>query len=559
MFISRRTKIILQRAAFFMMRDLLHCSRWLSIGWRKLIFAGAIVTMAGFVLHIWLLSQPVTVPSHSSLNGSMQLSESLNVARTEQFQHITATPIRNSSVQVIQKMRKRRRGEELKVIASPPLPPPATPPSRLQRHIWTLSSSEALVFAKREIQHAPVNIEDPELYAPVFQNVYVFKRYISYIREALSFFCFKILAFNSSVYFKKLFSFYSVNNVNRYSIFRIISFDEFRSYELMEMILKVYVYREGKRPIFHQPQLKGIYASEGWFMKLMEANSHFVTRDPGKAHLFYLPYSVYQLGRTLYKPNSHDIGSLANHLRDWVNFIAAKYPFWNRTHGSDHFFVACHDWGPYTTTSHKELKENAIKALCNADTSEGIFKAGHDVSLPETTIRTPRRPHRYIGARNRVSQRPILAFFAGFMHGRVRPILLKYWRKDEDMKIHGHLPVHVARNMSYIQHMKSSKYCICPMGFEVNSPRIVESIYYECVPVIIADNFVLPLSEVLDWSAFSIVVAEKDIPKLKEILLAIPLRKYLRMQANVEPNSGCPVIVNLLGLKLVPEVNKPSS
>ncbi|XP_031247876.1 probable glycosyltransferase At5g03795 [Pistacia vera] len=482
MFISRRTKIILQRAAFFMMRDLLHCSRWLSIGWRKLIFAGAIVTMAGFVLHIWLLSQPVTVLSHSSLNGSIQLSESLNVARTEQFQHITATPIRNSSVQVIEKMRKRRRGEELKVIASPPLPPPATPPSRLQRHIWTLSSSEALVFAKREIQHAPVNIEDPELYAPVFQNVSVFKR----------------------------------------------------SYELMEMILKVYVYREGKRPIFHQPQLKGIYASEGWFMKLMEANSHFVTRDPGKAHLFYLPYSVYQLGRTLYKPNSHDIGSLANHLRDWVNFIAAKYPFWNRTHGSDHFFVACHDWGPYTTTSHKELKENAIKALCNADTSEGIFKAGHDVSLPETTIRTPRRPHRYIGARNRVSQRPILAFFAGFMHGRVRPILLKYWRKDEDMKIHGRLPVHVARNMSYIQHMKSSKYCICPMGFEVNSPRIVESIYYECVPVIIADNFVLPLSEVLDWSAFSIVVAEKDIPKLKEILLAIPLRKYLRMQANVK-------------------------
>lgn len=98
------------------------------------------------------------------------------------------------------------------------------------------------------------------------------------------------------------------------------------------------------------------------------------------------------------------------------------------------------------------------------------------------------------------------------------------------MRIFGRLP----RNMSYIQHMKSSKYCICPMGYEVNSPRIVESIYYECVPVIIADNFVLPLSEVIDWSAFSIVVAEKDIPKLKEILLDIPMRKYLRLQANVK-------------------------
>lgn len=72
------------------------------------------------------------------------------------------------------------------------------------------------------------------------------------------------------------------------------------------------------------------------------------------------------------------------------------------------------------------------------------------------------------------------------------------------------------------------------MGYEVNSPRIIEAIYYECVPVIIADNFVLPFSEFLDWSAFSVVVAEKDIPKLKEILTAIPLRRYLAMQINVK-------------------------
>lgn len=72
------------------------------------------------------------------------------------------------------------------------------------------------------------------------------------------------------------------------------------------------------------------------------------------------------------------------------------------------------------------------------------------------------------------------------------------------------------------------------MGCEVNSPRIVEAIYYECVSVIIADNFVPPLNEVLDWGAFSVIVAEKDIPKLKETLLAISLKKYLAMQTNVK-------------------------
>ncbi|PNY07961.1 putative glycosyltransferase, partial [Trifolium pratense] len=352
-----------------------------------------------------------------------------------------------------------------------------------QTDMRLLSPTEALVYAKKEIDHATFVNQDPNLYAPLFRNISVFKR----------------------------------------------------SYELMETTLKVYIYRDGARPVFHKPSLKGIYASEGWFMKLMEENKQFVTKDPDRAHLFYLPYSAHQLEVALYVPESRDLKPLSIFLRDYVNKIAAKYPFWNRTHGSDHFLVACHDWGPYTVTEHKELARNTIKALCNADPSERIFIAGRDISLPETTIREPRRPLRYLGG-NRASLRPILAFFAGGMHGRVRPTLLQYWggEKDEDMKIYKHLPLRVSKKMTYIQHMKSSKYCLCPMGYEVNSPRIVEAIYYECVPVIIADNFVLPLSEVFDWSAFSVVVAEKDIPRLKEILLSIPMRKYVALQNNVK-------------------------
>jgi hypothetical protein len=38
----------------------------------------------------------------------------------------------------------------------------------------------------------------------------------------------------------------------------------------MERILKVYIYQDGRRPIFHTPPLSGIYASEGWFMKLLK-------------------------------------------------------------------------------------------------------------------------------------------------------------------------------------------------------------------------------------------------------------------------------------------------
>lgn len=112
----------------------------------------------------------------------------------------------------------------------------------------------------------------------------------------------------------------------------------------MERVLKIYVYKEGKKPIFHQPILKGLYASEGWFMKLMERNNRYAVKDPRKAHLFYMPFSSRMLEHTLYVRNSHNRTNLRQYLKDYSENIAAKYRFWNRTGGADHFLVACHDW-----------------------------------------------------------------------------------------------------------------------------------------------------------------------------------------------------------------------
>ncbi|CAN6988216.1 hypothetical protein IGI04_001874 [Brassica rapa subsp. trilocularis] len=485
------------------MKELIRSFRRQRIRWRNAFLLGSIMTTIVILLHtptFSIFSDDEETESSSSpiyLNGSLHLNiQIVSEAKVESFPSLTTTPVvkMNSSSEIKRvdeetnlprKRQKRKRRKKTKddLILTDPPPAPRHILSSSERRALSLPPKEALAFAKLEIQRAPEVVNDTELFAPVFRNLSIFKR----------------------------------------------------SYELMELILKVYIYPDGEKPIFHQPHLNGIYASEGWFMKLMESNTQFVTKNPEKAHLFYMPYSVKQLQHAIFVPGSHNIKPLSIFIRDYVNMLSIKYPFWNRTHGSDHFLVACHDWGPYTVSEHPELRQNTIKALCNADLSDGIFVPGRDVSLPETSIRNAGRPLRNIGNGNRVSQRPILAFFAGNLHGRVRPQLLKHWRnKDDEMKIYGPLPHNVARKMTYVQHMKSSKYCLCPMGYEVNSPRIVEAIYYECVPVIIADNFVLPFSEVLDWSAFSVVVPEKDIPRIKEILLEIPMRRYLKMQSNVK-------------------------
>ncbi|KAL7123443.1 hypothetical protein ACP275_01G104900 [Erythranthe tilingii] len=480
------------------------------IDWKKLFLVCSVFTVGSVLIQISSLPYPLAdwispphktvISSYKSLNTTLHIGQSHSLAVGPPLETVRVVPVvyslnslvkQNQSSVIPKKERRvshRRKGRHRvkSIVAdSPPSPPHVVRniPIRLKRYLWSLKPDEALAFIKRDIENASLaEDDDAELYAPLFRNFSTFKR----------------------------------------------------SYEWMEQMLKVYIYKDGESPIFHEPHLFGIYASEGWFMKLMEENKQFVTKDPEKAHLFYLPYSARQLQMAVYVPNSHNLRPLSVFLHGYVNMLAAKYPFWNRTRGSDHFLVACHDWGPYTLKGHNELSRNTIKVLCNADVSEGVFVAGKDVSLPETTIRNPKRPLKNLGG-NRVSQRPILAFFAGNRHGRVRPVLLKHWSdKDDDMRIYGPLPNRVSRLLSYPQHMKSSKYCICPMGFEVNSPRIVEAIYNECVPVIIADNFVPPLNEVLNWDEFSVVVAEKDIPNLKEILLAIPLKRYIVMQTNVK-------------------------
>lgn len=59
---------------------------------------------------------------------------------------------------------------------------------KIQRYIWTLTPIEALLFAKKEIDHAPIITEDAELYAPLFRNISVFKRYNLLIRSGSFFF-----------------------------------------------------------------------------------------------------------------------------------------------------------------------------------------------------------------------------------------------------------------------------------------------------------------------------------------------------------------------------------
>ncbi|KAM7265225.1 hypothetical protein ACFE04_002908 [Oxalis oulophora] len=301
-----------------------------------------------------------------------------------------------------------------------------------------------------------------------------------------------------------------------------------RSYLLMEKLFKIFVYDEGEPPLFHYGTCKTIYSTEGLFISFMETDTKYRTWKQDEAHVYFLPFSVVMILEHLFHPVIRDKAVLERTIVDYVHVISHRYPYWNRSLGADHFMVSCHDWGPRATWYKRELYYHSIRVLCNANTSEH-FNPVKDAPLPEIHLKTGEIEGLIGGLPP--SNRTILAFFAGALHGKLRPALFQHWKeKDNDILVYEKLP----KELSYENMLKKSKYCICPSGHEVASPRIVEAIYAECVPVLISQHYILPFSDVLNWNSFSIQVSVSEIPNLKKILTEIPEEEYIKMQERVK-------------------------
>ncbi|KAL0648173.1 hypothetical protein Bca4012_046464 [Brassica carinata] len=266
-----------------------------------------------------------------------------------------------------------------------------------------------------------------------------------------------------------------------------------QSHREMEKRFKIWTYREGEAPLFHKGPLNDIYAIEGHFMDEIEnGKSRFAATSPEEATVFYIPVGIVNIIRFVYRPYiTYSRDRLQNIVKDYISLVSDRYPYWNRSRGADHFFLSCHDW--------IKIKYGKLGLTHNGEP-----------------------PH----------NRKHLAFFAGGSHGEVRKVLFKHWKgkdKDKDVLVYEYLP----KSMNYTKLMDQAKFCLCPSGWEVASPRIVESLYSGCVPVIIADSYVLPFSDVLNWKTFSVHVSVEKIPEIKKILEAVSEEEYLEMQRRV--------------------------
>ncbi|KAF9613841.1 hypothetical protein IFM89_012389 [Coptis chinensis] len=296
-----------------------------------------------------------------------------------------------------------------------------------------------------------------------------------------------------------------------------------KDYNEMNRSFKIYVYPHKKDdpyahallPVDFEPG--GNYASESYFKKAL-MQSHFITEEPAEADLFFLPFSIARL--------RHDkrvsVGGIPDFVRSYIFNISQKYPYWNRTGGTDHFYVACHSIGRSAMEKAEEVKFNAIQVVCSSSYFLPGYIAHKDASLPQIWPRHGDPPNVAL------SRRKNLAFFAGAINSPVRKKLLEVWKNDSEIYVHfGRLPT------PYSDELLGSKFCLHLKGFEVNTARIGDALYYGCVPVIIANHYDLPFTDILNWKSFSLVVATLDIPLLKKILHRVSSEEYTVLQRNV--------------------------
>lgn len=298
-----------------------------------------------------------------------------------------------------------------------------------------------------------------------------------------------------------------------------------KNYKQMNKSLKIYIYPHQKSDPFANVLLPdtrgspgGNYASESYF-KIALSSSHFITQNPSEADLFFLPFSIASM--------RHDkrigVGGIKNFIKDYISTISHKYPFWNRTGGADHFYVACHSIGSTAMDKAPEVRINAIQVVCSSSYFLQGYTAHKDASIPQIWPRPGAPPTRH------PSKREMLAFYAGAMNSKVREALVKTWMNDTEIGVHRN-----RLKTPYSDSLLGSKFCIHAKGFEVNTARVGDAIYYGCVPVVLADHYDLPFADILDWSRFSVVISTGDIQFLKRILKRIvDSNEYVKLQKNV--------------------------
>ncbi|URE21067.1 Exostosin family [Musa troglodytarum] len=236
---------------------------------------------------------------------------------------------------------------------------------------------------------------------------------------------------------------------------------------------KVFVYelpsKYNKDVVEKDPRcLNHMFAAE-IFMHRFLLTSPVRTLIPEKADWFYIPvYSTCDLTK-----NGLPLPFRSPQMmRSAIQLVASNWLYRNRAEGADHFFIVPHDFG-------------------------ACFHYQEEIAIEHGIM-------------------PLLQ--------RARASLWKTFKNNPLFDISTEHPP------TYYEDMQQAVFCLCPLGWAPWSPGLVEAVIFGCIPVIIADDIVLPFADAIPWEEIAVFAAKEDVPKLDTILTLLPTEIVLRKQ-----------------------------
>ncbi|CAK9206777.1 unnamed protein product [Sphagnum troendelagicum] len=266
------------------------------------------------------------------------------------------------------------------------------------------------------------------------------------------------------------------------------------------------------------------------------------TLNPDEADFFFLP--VYVSCKFSPKTGFPSIGHAPRTIHSAVSLVSSAMPYWNRSKGSDHIFVATHDFGACFHSMEDMAMEQGIPGFMRnsiilqtfGETTWHPCQDVENIQIPPYISPLDIAPYMLPPEEQK---RNIFAFFRGKMEihpknysGRMysRGVRTAIYHRYGRNKL---FYLKRQRAEGYQAELLRSIFCLCPLGWAPWSPRIVESVVFGCVPVIIADNIALPYSHAVDWNAISLKVREIDVPRLAKILLHVAATNLSVIQKNL--------------------------
>ncbi|XP_022753882.1 probable glucuronoxylan glucuronosyltransferase IRX7 [Durio zibethinus] len=286
-----------------------------------------------------------------------------------------------------------------------------------------------------------------------------------------------------------------------------------------------------------------LFASEVAIHRALMNTYDLRTFNPYEADFFFVPVYVSCNFSTV--NGFPAIGHARSLLSSAIQYISTNHPFWNRSLGSDHIFVASHDYGAcFHAMEDRAIDDGIPEFLKNSIILQTFgVKYKHPCQDVENVLIPPYIPpesvRKTLEKTPLTGNRDIIVFFRGKMEVHPKNISGKFYSKRVRTEIwrrfNGDRRFYLQRHgfAGYKSEIVRSVFCLCPLGWAPWSPRLVESVALGCVPVIIADGIRLPFPSTVKWPEISLTAAERDVGKLGRILEDVAATNLSTIQRNL--------------------------